>query len=484
MSDARRVLDIDTLRRRAFLGRTAMGLGSVALAALLSDESRAEELQSATPAITVDPLATRAPHFAPRADRVIFLHMVGAPSQLDLFDDKPKLRQLDGEPVPKSVLEGRRFAFLRGHPRLLGSPFRFARHGVSGALVSELLPEFASVVDDVAFIRSLHTNEFNHGPAQLFFQTGFGNPGRPSLGSWTTYGLGRLSEDLPAFVVLLTGLTPGAGNSLWGSGFLPSVYQGTRFRSKGDAVLFASSPEGVDRRDRRRVLDTVRDLNRIHLDEIGDPEIATRLSTYEMAFRMQASLPELMDTSSEPARVHELYGTQPGQASFANNCLLARRLVERGVRFVQLYDQGWDHHSNLRQGMVRKARAVDQGMAALITDLKQRGLLERTLVVWGAEFGRTPMLQPSGDRSRAGRDHQRDAYTVWMAGGGIRAGAALGETDELGHQVAEDPVHVHDLHATILHLLGLDHETLTYRYQGREFRLTDVEGDIVTRILS
>ena len=331
-------------------------------------------------------------------------------------------------------------------------------------------------------VKSLHTDEFNHGPAQMFMLTGFSRFGRPSLGSWLNYGLGTANQDLPGFVVMITGNVLGAGSPAWSSGFLPSVYQGVEFRSQGDPVLFLSNPDGVSPQSRRRIIDAVNELNRSQLANIGDPEIATRISQYELAYRMQSSVPELMDISDEPKAIHEMYGTAPGKTKFSNNCLLARRLVERGVRFVQLFDQGWDTHGNVFEGVANKAKQVDRPIAALIQDLKQRGLLDSTLIVCSAEFGRTPFGQ--GDRTKAGRDHHKDAFSIWMAGGGVRGGMSYGKTDDIGYTIAEDPVHVHDLNATILHLLGIDHERLTFRYQGRQYRLTDVEGNVVRDILA
>jgi hypothetical protein len=458
--------DLRTLTRRELFQRAGTGIGAVALASLFNP----------------DLFASR-PHFRPRAKNVIFLHMVGAPSQLDLFENKPILKKHNGQPVPQHLIEGQRFAFLRGHPKLLGTPFEFRKVGSGGMELSELLPHLATVADDLAVIKTLRTEEFNHGPAQLYFQTGFGQFGRPSVGSWVSYGLGSENRDLPSFIVLVTGATAGAGNSLWGSGFLPTVHQGVQFRNTGDPVLFLSNPKGMTFEDRRRLIDTVGELNRIGLADVGDPEIATRISQYELAFRMQTSLPELTDLSREPRRIHELYGTQPGKASFANNCLLARRLVEAGVRFVQLYDSGWDHHNNIAGALPKKCRSVDRPIAALIKDLKSRGLLDETLIVWGAEFGRTPMLQ--GDPGKnPGRDHHKDAYCVWLAGGGVKGGYTYGKTDELGYHAVEDPMHVHDFHATILHLLGIDHERLTFKFQGRDFRLTDVAGRVATKLLA
>ena len=468
--------------RREFFKTSGLSVGAMALGTLLNERASAGEVRRSG-----DPLAGKEPHFPGRAKHVIYLHMVGAPSQLDLFDYKPELVEHDGQLCPKEFIEGKRFAFLRGHPKLLGTRFKFARHGQSGAEISELLPNLSRLADDLTIIKTIQTEEFNHGPAQLFLHTGFGRLGRPSFGSWITYGLGTENEDLPAYVVMLTGAMAGAGSSLWSSGFLPSVYQGIQFRSSGDPVLFLSNPAGHAPADRRRVLDTIQQLNQTQLADVGDPEIATRISQYEMAYRMQTSVPELMDISRETAETLSAYGAQPGKTSFANNCLLARRLVERGVRIVELYDEGWDHHSNIAKSLPNKCRAVDQPIAALLTDLKQRGLLDETLVIWGGEFGRTPMLQQNsgdGKDTVAGRDHHKDAYTMWLAGGGLKPGVTYGRTDELGYSAAEKPVHVHDLNATVLHLLGMDHEKLTYKYQGRQFRLTDVHGRVLRELLA
>jgi hypothetical protein len=491
------------MTRRELLGGARMGLGSVALSWLLSRDLLAGQPDAASSPVAAAPSgdatavlagnATYAPqrpaaHFPPRATSVIFLHMVGAPSHLDLFDPKPVLRKHDGQLCPEHYLEGQRFAFLRGHPRLLGTRFKFRPCGESGLPISERLPELGKVADEIAMIRSMRTEHFNHAPAQLFFETGFQRFGRPSVGSWVNYGLGSENDSLPAFVVLNTGAIAGAGNALWGSGFLPSVYQGIEFRNQGDPVLYLSDPPGISRDDRRRMLDGIQSLNRTQLADVGDPEIATRVAQYELAFRMQASVPELMDISDESEHVRQMYGAKPGQPSFANNCLLARRLVERGVRFVQLFDSGWDHHSNVFGGLTNKCKQVDRPIAALIRDLKQRGMLDQTLVVWGAEFGRTPMLQGDSNDGKPlanpGRDHHKDAYCAWMAGGGTRGGTIVGATDDLGYHIVEDPVHVHDFHATLLHLLGIDHQRLTYKFQGRRFRLTDVAGNVVTKLVS
>jgi hypothetical protein len=470
------------ISRRTILQGTSMGLGSLALGWLLGEDARGAAADS------TDALAPKPVHLAPRAKSVIFLHMVGAPSQLDLFDYKPTLQEFDGQPCPKHLLEGKRFAFLRGHPSLLGTKFKFAKHGNSGLELSENLPHLATIADDIAVVKTLHTEQINHGPAQLMFHTGFGRFGRPSVGAWAAYGLGSENRDLPAYVVMITGRVAGAGSALWGSGFLPSVYQGVEFRSQGDPVLFLSNPPGVTRDDRRRLLDGIQTLNREQLADVGDPEIATRISQYEMAFRMQASVPELMDLADEPAEVRELYGAKPGEGSFANNCLLARRLVERGVRFVQLFHADWDHHSGLEANLPARCKEVDQPMAALVKDLKMRGLLNDTLVVWGGEFGRTPMLQGTdaddNPAARPGRDHHKDAFCVWMAGGGVKGGTTVGQTDDLGYTIVEDPVHINDFHATLLHLLGIDHERLTFKFQGRKYRLTDVAGKVVTKLLA
>jgi len=444
--------------RRHFLSRTGAGLGSVALGSLLQRDLLGEA-PSALPSL------------APRARSVIFFHMTGAPSQLDLFDEKPVLRQHDRQPAPDSLFAGKRFSFLRGHPKLLGSPYQYHRHGKSGLALSELLPQLGSVADEICLVKSVHTTEFNHGPAQLVFHTGLNRQGNPSIGSWTTYGLGNDSENLPAYVVFLAGNTPGAGANLWKSGFLPSVHQGVQLRGEGDPVLFLNSPKDVSRDDRRRALDSIEALNRQYFESVADPEILTRIEQYEMAFRMQASVPELVDLVQEDAATRERYG----KGEFATQCLQARRLVERGVRFVELFHGDWDTHAGQRGRLATLTREVDQPIAALIADLKQRGLLDQTLVVWGAEFGRTPMLQGEESPSKCGRDHQKDAFTVWMAGGGVKGGISYGSTNDLGNEVAENPVQVRDLHATMMHLLGIDHEKLTYRYQGFDQRLTGVE---------
>ena len=435
-----------------------------------------------------NPLAPKKPHFPAQVKSVIFLFMAGGPSQLDLFDHKPKLAELNGEPIPPSFMEGKRFAFMGSFtkevPKLLGSRREFKRHGQSGRYVSELLPHTATVVDDLAFLSSVSTQNFNHAPAKIFLNTGSTRFGHPSMGSWVTYGLGSESQDLPGFVVLQSGPRGPRGGALnWGSGFIPTSYQGVPFQSGGDPILNLSSPDGINPRRQAAAIDAIRDLNLARLDELDDPEISTRISSYEMAYRMQTSGPELIDFSSESEETLKLYGAEPGAESFANNCLLARRLVQRGVRFVQLYHTDWDHHGgseNLEGALEKICHQVDQPCAALIKDLKRTGLLDETLVVWGGEFGRTPMGE---ERVTVGRNHHIDAYTMWFAGGGIKPGQTIGSTDELGFFSTGDKVDVHDVQATLLHLLGIDHEKLTFRFQGRDFRLTDVEGKLIQKLL-
>jgi Protein of unknown function (DUF1501) len=465
--------------RRWFLEQCGVGLGAIALGQLLG--SRASAGDAGNPA-ALNPMAPRAPHHAPKAKRVLFLFMAGAPSHLEMFDNKPQLAKFDGTLPPPELIKGYRAAFIRPDSKLLGPRFKFARHGQSGTELSELLPHLATVVDDIAVVKGMVTDAFNHAPGQIMMSTGAQIFGRPSMGAWVTYGLGSETQDLPGFVVFSTGNKgPSGGNSNWGSGFLPTVYQGVQFRTSGEPVLYLSNPKGVDQELQRDSLDAVRSLNRMQLERTGDPEIATRINSFEMAFRMQASAPDVMQVGNEPRHILEMYGAEPGKPSFANTCLLARRLLERGVRFVQIFHESWDQHGNLVGDLKKNCKATDQACAALVADLKQRGMLEDTLVVWGGEFGRTPMVQGGGND---GRDHHPNAFSMWMAGGGIKPGVSLGATDDLGFDVVKDRVHVHDLHATILHLLGFDHTRLTYRFQGRDFRLTDVSGEVVKGLLA
>ena len=467
--------------RRWFFRQCGVGLGSVALASLLSPE---KALGATAPKIT-DPLAPKQPHFKPKAKRVIYLFMAGAPSQLDLFDYKPTLAKYNGQPIPHEVVMGQKYAFIRPDAALFATDFKFARHGQCGAELSEALPHLAEVVDDIAIIKSMTTDAFNHAPGQVLMQTGSTQFGRPCLGSWVLYGLGSEAHNLPGFVVLNSAGGLSGGAALYGSGFLPTVYQGVPFRKTGDPVLFLSNPAGVTPQMQRRTLDLIKELNQRHLGVMGDPEIATRINSFEMAYRMQSSAPELTDVSKESPETLKMYGAEPGKPSFAMNCLLARRLIERGVRFVQLFHEGWDHHSEVHNGIIDQTGKTDQGSTALIKDLKQRGLLDDTLVIWGGEFGRTPMVESNPDAGRKlGRDHHPQAFTMWVAGGGFRPGLTLGETDDLGFHVTKDKVHVHDLQATLLNQLGFDHTKLTYRFQGRDFRLTDVEGNVVSKLLA
>ncbi len=469
--------------RRHFFNQCSMGIGSMALASLLNDR-----LLAAPNTAVANPFAPRPPHFPAKAKNVIFLFMAGGPSQLDLFDYKPKLIELNGQPIPQSFVEGKRFAFMGSSHgnKLLGTRRQFAQHGQSGAWVSDLFPHTATIADEIAVVKSCATELFNHAPAKLFMNTGSGQFGRPSIGSWATYGLGSESQNLPGFVVLQSGPRgPRGGAVNWGSGFLPTTFQGVPFRGQGEPILNLTSPRGVTAERQRETLDAVRDLNLGRLVETGDSEIATRIAAYEMAFRMQTSAPELIDLAKESKATLDLYGAEPGKPSFAANCLLARRLVERGTRFVQLYHTNWDNHGGpgetLENDFPKVCKDVDQGCAALVKDLKARGLLKDTLVIWGGEFGRTPMGE---NRDKTGRNHHIDAFTMWFAGGGVKVGQVLGETDELGFGVVRDRAHVHDLHATILHLLGLDHKRLTFRFQGRDFRLTDVHGEVLKKMLT
>ncbi len=475
------------LTRRHFLRDGSLGLGAAAFWAMQADSAGAAALRDAAG----DPVATLEPQFGARAKRVIYLHLTGSPPHLDLFDYKPELVARDGQDCPDAFLKGKRFAFTSGVPKLLGTPRHFARYGEGGVWLSDALPHLQGVADELCVIRSMHTDQFNHAPAELLVYTGSPRPGRPSLGSWVTYGLGTENQDLPGFMVLISsGVQPNGGKNSFGSGFLPSVYQGVQCRSKGDPVLYVSDPQGMDRAMRRRSLDALKELNEMQIREFGHPETLTRIAQYELAFRMQTSVPDVMDISREPAAVLEAYGAQPGAASFANNCLLARRLAERGVRFVQLFDWGWDFHGtgpaeDIRDGLTNKCATMDRPVAALLRDLRQRGMLDETLVVLGGEFGRTPFREGrTAGGNILGRDHYPDCYSMVLAGGGVKGGFAYGESDELGFSVARDPVHVHDLQATILHLLGFDHERLTFRFQGRDFRLTDVHGSVVEPVLA
>ncbi|WP_304237896.1 DUF1501 domain-containing protein [Jiulongibacter sediminis] len=476
--------------RRNFLKESFMGLGGLALGGLLGSCETGSKGSSSL-FDTGNPLMAKAPHFAPKARSVIYIHMAGAPSQLELFDYKPELQKLNGLDCPQSLLEGKKFAFIRGVPKMLGPQAKFSQHGESGAWISNYLPHLQSVADEITFLKSVTTDQFNHAPAQLLMQTGSARLGRPSMGSWVTYGLGTENADLPGFVVLTSGgANPDAGKSVWGSGFLPSVYQGVQCRSAGDPILFLNDPEGVNRDLRRASIDAINKVNQHQFEEYGDPETLSRISQYEMAYRMQISVPEVMNINDEPEYIHEMYGTQPGKAAFANNALLARKLVEKGVRFVQLFDWGWDTHGtsldgSIDVGLINKCRQSDKAVTALLLDLKQRGLLDETLVVWGGEFGRTPMAENREGKPNAfkGRDHHAEAFTMWMAGGGIKKGYTYGETDEIGYSAISGKITPHDIQATILNQLGFDHEKLTYEFQGRPFRLTDVEGNVVREIL-
>ncbi len=449
--------------RRWFLEQCGVGLGSLALGNLMGSAATAAP----------NPLAAKATHFAPKAKHVIYLFMAGAPSQLEMLDHKPELAKFDGTLPPESLLKNYRAAFIDPNSRLLGPCFDFKQYGESGAWVSELMPHFQQIVDDVTIVNSMVTDAFNHAPAQVLMNTGSQQFGRPSFGSWATYGLGAENQDLPAFVVFSSGSKgPSGGSAVWSSGFLPTEYEGVLFRTSGDPVLYLSNPPGIDNEVQRDTLDTVSALNQRRVEAVGDPDISARINAFELAFRMQSSAPDLMDISKEPQHVLDMYGAEPGGSSFANNCLLARRMVEKGVRFVQLYHEAWDQHGNLRNGLKENCKNTDQACAALVKDLKDRGLLDDTIVIWGGEFGRTPMVQGDGND---GRDHHPNAFSMWMAGGGFKPGITYGQSDELGFNAAENPVHVHDLHATLLNQLGFNHERFTYRFQGLDARLTGVE---------
>jgi len=470
--------------RRHFLASSSMGLGSMALSSLMTRDAGAEST-------VTNPLAPRQPPTSGRAKRVIYLHLTGSPPHLDLYDYKPELVKHDGEDCPDAFLKGKKFAFTTGVPKLLGTRRAFQQHGESGLWLSDAVPHLHGVADEICMVNSMFTEQFNHAPAELLLLTGSPRQGRPSMGSWVTYGLGSENENLPGFVVLISsGVQPNGGKNSYGSGFLPSVFQGVQCRSKGDPVLYASDPGGMDRALRRRTLDALRDLNEVQARVAGHPETLTRIAQYELAFRMQTAVPEVMDITKEPKHILDAYGATPGKATFANNCLLARRLAEQGVRFIQLFDWGWDFHgtspdSGIQDGLTKKCATMDRPVAALINDLKQRGLLEETLIICGGEFGRTPFREGRTAASAVlGRDHYPDCFSMWMAGGGVKRGLTYGESDELGFSVARDKVHVHDLQATILHLLGFDHTRLIYRFQGRDYRLTDVAGNVVRPLLA
>jgi uncharacterized protein (DUF1501 family) len=466
------------LTRRWFFRDCGVKLGSIALASLLRDylDPAARAAIQAT-----NLMAPKQPHFPAKAKRVIYLFQAGAPSHLELFDYKPQLAKFDGKLPPTELLKGYRAAFINPNSTLLGPKYKFNKVGKNGTELSELLPGLAEVVDDIAIVKSMKTDAFNHAPAQIFMNTGAQQFGRPSMGSWVTYGLGSESQDLPGYVVFSTGQKgTSGGSSNWGSGFLPTTYQGVLFRGQGDPVLYLSNPPGVDNEVQRDTLDAIRALNERHLGLVGDPEIATRINSYELAFRMQGVAPEVMDLTRESKETLEMYGAKPGESGYANACLLSRRLIEKGVRFVQIFHEAWDHHGGLTSGLKEQCGKTDRASAALVKDLKQRGLLDDTLVIWGGEFGRTPMVQGGND----GRDHHPNCFTMWLAGGGVKRGLSLGGSDEFGFNATEEVVHVHDLHATILHLLGFDHTKLIHRFQGRDFRLTDVHGEIVQKLLA
>ena len=477
--------------RRHFLKECTLGLGGIALGSFLNSCSSKNVSFNYNADRSLNPLAPIAPPFSPKVKSVIYLHMVGAPSQLELFDYKPELQKLHNKPCPESLIAGKQFAFIEGTPNMLGPQATFSKQGESGNWISNHIPHSKNIIDEVTFLKAVHTDQFNHGPAQLLMHTGSPRLGRPSIGSWVTYGLGSESSDLPGFIVLTSGGTPDGGKSLWGNGFLPSIYQGVQCRSKGDPVLYLKNPQGISRTLKKNIVGSINKINYDEYKKFKDPEVLTRISQYEMAFRMQSSVPDVMNINDEPEYIKEMYGVQPGKESFANNCLLARKMVEKGVRFVQLYDWGWDSHGNgeaesLRKGFLKKCKDSDRPIAALILDLKQRGLLDETLVVWGGEFGRTPMWENRAgvQNTLVGRDHQGEAFTMWMAGGGLKKGYVHGKTDEIGYRGIEGRVSVYDIQATILHLLGFDHEQFTFDFQGRPFRLTDVEGQVIRQILA
>jgi hypothetical protein len=478
--------------RRYFFKDCLTGMGAMALGNFLGGCNWLGSKDERLPLDASNPFLPRSPHFPGKAKSVIYLHMAGAPSQLEMFDYKPELLKLDGQDCPPSLLEGKKFAFIRGVPKMLGPQVAFNQYGESGHWISDHLPHLATVADELSFLKGVQTDQFNHGPAQLLMHTGVARLGRPSIGAWATYGLGSENSNLPGFVVLTSGgHFPDAGKSVWGSGFLPSVYQGVQCRNEGDPVLFLQDPQGMDRDLRRASIDAINQANQQTYSTFKDPEIVSRIAQYEMAYRMQMSVPEVMDINKEPEYIHEMYGSKPGVASFANNVLLARKLVEKGVRFVQLFDWGWDSHGTdegtaIDYGFINKCRTIDKPITALLLDLKQRGLLDETLVVWGGEFGRTPMQENRDGKINPfkGRDHHPEAFTMWMAGGGIKRGGSYGETDEIGYSAVTGKVTAHDIQATILNQLGFDHEQLTYNFQGRPFRLTDVNGTVIHEIVS
>ncbi len=490
--EGERLRRLEEQTRRHFLKNCSLGLGSLALSSLMGSCGNATHNVPMNMAPGGNPLAPKAAHYPARVKNVIYIHMAGAPSQLELFDYKPDLEKLNGQTCPQSLLEGKRFAFIRGVPKMLGPQAKFKQHGDSGAWISNYLPHLSTIADELTFLKSVHTDQFNHAPAQLLMHTGSPRLGRPSIGSWVTYGLGTENSNLPGYVVLTSGgNNPDAGKSVWGSGFLPSVYQGVQCRSDGDPVLFIKNPEHISRKNRKASIEAINKINRLSYDEFNDPDILTRISQYELAFKMQATVPEVMNIADEPEYIHKMYGSDPNQSIIANNLLLARKLVERGVRYVQLFDWGWDTHGTSEKGsidvgLVNKCRQSDKAVTALILDLKQRGLLDDTLVVWGGEFGRTPMQENREGKTNLykGRDHHSEAYTMWMAGGGLKKGLSYGETDEIGYSGISGQVSPYDIQATILHLLGFDHKQFTYNFQGRPFRLTDVEGRIIKEILA
>ncbi len=482
----------EQITRKYFFKECFSGIGAMALGSMLQGCDWLGNKDSFNNFTNTNPLMARAPHFIGKAKSVIYLHMAGAPSQLELFDYKPDLLKLDGQDCPQSLLEGKKFAFIRGVPKMLGPQAVFKQRGQSGAWISDNLPHLATVADEISFLKAVQTDQFNHGPAQLLMHTGSPRLGRPSIGSWVTYGLGSENNNLPGFVVLTSGgNNPDAGKSVWGNGFLPSVYQGVQCRNEGDPVLFLKDPAGMDRDLRKASIDAINEANQLTYNEFQDPEIIARMAQYEMAFKMQISVPDVMNINDEPEYIQEMYGTTPGKASFANNVLLARKLVEKGVRFVQLFDWGWDSHGTdgstaIDIGFINKCRNIDKPITALLLDLKQRGLLDETLVVWGGEFGRTPMQENRDGKTMPfkGRDHHTEAFTTWMAGGGIKQGCSFGETDEIGYSAISGKVTAYDMQATILNQLGFDHEKLTYASQGRQFRLTDVHGRVINEIIA